>query len=83
LTDLIVDQPGVWLTSEISAESLAAAILQTLQQLGPDERFDHRFLEPFKLESAIAGYEDLIDSALRTKVTHGLHESHDISSIST
>ena len=64
IADLLNGQPGTWLAPEISAESLAATLLNGLRQLEFGQRFDHRFLEPFQLKRAIGAYEDLIDGAL-------------------
>ena len=66
LTDLLADQPGAWLAPEICAESLAATLLIALQQLSPNQRFDHHFMAPFQLQRAVGAYEELIDAVLPT-----------------
>jgi hypothetical protein len=58
------DQPGVWLAPRISAEALTASLLAALKSLNSGERFPHRFVKQFRLDSAIAAYENLIDLAL-------------------
>ncbi len=64
IVDLLRGQPGVRLAGEISAPALADNILAALRSLRPGERFAHRFIESFRLEHAIAAYEELIDSVL-------------------
>jgi hypothetical protein len=65
---LLRGQPGVWVGKEISAAALAASLLEALRALEPGQRFTHRFVEPFRMERAIQGYEDLIDANLQDRV---------------
>jgi glycosyltransferase involved in cell wall biosynthesis len=65
LVELLQGQPGVWLAPEISAEALAASLLDALHALRPGERFAHPFVEAFRLDRAIQAYESLIDQSLR------------------
>jgi glycosyltransferase involved in cell wall biosynthesis len=65
LIELLQGQPGVWLAPEISAEALAASLLDALHALRPGERFAHPFVEAFRLDRAIQAYESLIDQSLR------------------
>ena len=46
LTDMLCGQPGVWITTEISAESLARSLIDALGVLEPGQRFQHSFLLP-------------------------------------
>jgi glycosyltransferase involved in cell wall biosynthesis len=64
IVDLLRREPGAWLAPEISADALAASLLTALQALRPGERFAHPFVEEFRLERAIQGYEDLIDALI-------------------
>ena len=64
IVDLLQGQPGCWLAPEVSAEALAATLLIALEELVPSERFHHAFVETFRLESAILGYETVIDEVL-------------------
>jgi glycosyltransferase involved in cell wall biosynthesis len=64
ITDLLRNQPGTWLASEISASALAASLLRALQALQPEQRFEHRFVEVFRVDRAIEAYEALIDAVL-------------------
>jgi glycosyltransferase involved in cell wall biosynthesis len=57
--------PGVWVAAEISASALAASLLKALRALAPGQRFTHEFVEPFSLERAIHGYEDMIDAIVQ------------------
>jgi glycosyltransferase involved in cell wall biosynthesis len=65
VVDLLRGQPGVWLAKAISADALAEALLAALETIRPGERFAHEFIEPFRLDRAIAAYETLIDEVLR------------------
>jgi glycosyltransferase involved in cell wall biosynthesis len=65
--ELLRGQPGVWLAPEISAEALAASLLDALGNLRAGERFTHSFVEEFRMEHAIHAYEELIDRALKEK----------------
>lgn len=65
--ELLRSQPGTWLTREISAQALTAALLDALERLRPGQRFEHAFLAPFRMDRAIAAYEELIDAYLEEK----------------
>ncbi len=67
VVELLRGRPGVWLASEVSAEALAASLLAALQSLRPGERFDHAFVEEFRMDRAIRAYEELIDRSLEEK----------------
>jgi hypothetical protein len=62
--DLLRDQPGIWLATEISSDALASSLLAALKSLVPGQRFDHAFIEPFRIDRAIHAYEELIDAVL-------------------
>ena len=64
VVDLLRGQDGVWLAGDISAHALAEVLRIALSALRTGERFAHRFVEPFRLENAIAAYEALIDQAM-------------------
>jgi glycosyltransferase involved in cell wall biosynthesis len=64
MVELVSGQPGVWLAPELSAEALAASLLEALRALRPGERFAHSFVEPFRIDRAIQAYENLIDETL-------------------
>jgi glycosyltransferase involved in cell wall biosynthesis len=66
LVNLLEAQPGAWLATEISFPALAASLLAALESLRPGERFEHPFIEKFRIERAIQGYESLIDSVLES-----------------
>jgi glycosyltransferase involved in cell wall biosynthesis len=67
VSDLLRNAPGTWLTPAISSESLAKTTLLALadvkSQSDTPRRFPHAFLEPFKLDTAIAAYAALIEQA--------------------
>jgi glycosyltransferase involved in cell wall biosynthesis len=64
LIELLRGQPGAWLAEEVSAEALAATLLSALKSISPGQRFEHSFIEPFRIERAIRAYEALIDEVL-------------------
>jgi len=59
---LSCNPPGAWLAAAITHQALAASILTALAELGNSARlrFDHLFLAPFELKTAIAAYADLL-----------------------
>jgi glycosyltransferase involved in cell wall biosynthesis len=58
---LLRKAPGCWLASEITVPALAEALHQALAALPQlPLRLTHRFLEPFRLEPAIAAYTELL-----------------------
>lgn len=65
IVDLLRGQPGTWIANDISSTSLAASLLQALNASQPGERFAHSFIDPFRIDRAIHGYEQVIDAALR------------------
>ena len=67
LVDLLRGQPGVWIAPKISAESLASELLGALSAMKNGKRFDHPWIEPFRVDRSIAAYENLIDSTLRER----------------
>jgi glycosyltransferase involved in cell wall biosynthesis len=69
VVELMRGQPGTWLASEISVDALAAALLDALTSLRPEERFAHSFVEPFRAERAFVAYEQLIDATLDARRT--------------
>ena len=61
LKDLLRSQPGVWLAQEVSSEALGSSLLLALKALRPCQRFEHAFVEQFRMDRAIHAYEELID----------------------
>jgi glycosyltransferase involved in cell wall biosynthesis len=64
ITEMLRNQPGTWLATDTSAHALAASLLKALGALQSGQRFEHPFIEPFRIERAIHAYEELIDVAL-------------------
>jgi glycosyltransferase involved in cell wall biosynthesis len=64
VSDLLREQPGAWLATEVSAQALAVTLLAALQALRPGERFAHPFIETFRLGRVLHAYESLIDTVL-------------------
>ena len=65
VANLLRGQPGTWLAPEVSAAALAGSLLKALKSLRPGQRFDHPFIDEFRIERAIRGYENVIDAVLR------------------
>jgi glycosyltransferase involved in cell wall biosynthesis len=63
VVELLLRQPGVWLAREVSSGALTACLLDALETLRSGERFQHEFVEQFRLERAMRAYERVIDSA--------------------
>jgi glycosyltransferase involved in cell wall biosynthesis len=64
VAELLRGQPGAWLASDASSSALAATLLAALPALKPGERFEHAFIEEFRIERALAAYETLFDEML-------------------
>jgi glycosyltransferase involved in cell wall biosynthesis len=64
VTDLLHALHGAWLATEITAPALAASLLAALEVLKQGQRFEHPFIEEFRVDCAIHAYEDLIDATL-------------------
>jgi glycosyltransferase involved in cell wall biosynthesis len=64
VVDLLRGRPGVWLATIVSADALASSLIEALESLSPGQRFDHAFIDPFRIDRAIRAYEDLIDAVL-------------------
>jgi glycosyltransferase involved in cell wall biosynthesis len=61
LVELVDRHPGVWLAPESTSESLAQTLITALTELEPGQRFQHTFVEPFRMNTALAAWEMLID----------------------
>ena len=66
VVDLLRDQPGAWLASEVSADALATSLLTALKLLYPGERVGHHYIDEFRIDPALLAYEALIDTVLAT-----------------
>jgi glycosyltransferase involved in cell wall biosynthesis len=64
VSDLLRDQPGVWLAASISVDSLTHALRSALVATASQRRFNHQWIKPFVLKTAIAAYEAVTDKAL-------------------
>lgn len=67
IVDLLTGKPGVQVASEVSANALAKSIAAALASLRPGERFQHDWIDEYRLDRAIPVYEDLIDATLRER----------------
>ncbi|HEY1984031.1 MAG TPA: glycosyltransferase [Terracidiphilus sp.] len=64
IVDLLNGKPGTWVASEISSKALTLSLITALQSLRPRQRFEHIWIEPYRMDRAILAYEDLIDETL-------------------
>jgi glycosyltransferase involved in cell wall biosynthesis len=71
IVDLLREQPGVWIANGISSAALSASLITALNALRPAERFAHSFIDQFRIDRAILGYEDLIDATLQVTGREG------------
>jgi glycosyltransferase involved in cell wall biosynthesis len=67
LVDLLHDKPGVWIASSVSAQSLEDALADALSKLTPSQRIAHRWVDRFDIQTAIRGYESVLDQSLRER----------------
>jgi glycosyltransferase involved in cell wall biosynthesis len=65
IVDLLSGRPGVRLATEVSASALAESVAAALASWHPGQRFQHDWIDEFRLDRAIPDYEDLIDATLR------------------
>jgi glycosyltransferase involved in cell wall biosynthesis len=72
ICDLLRDEPGVWLSPGIDAESLAETIRGALANLGAEntapKRFEHSFMRPFGTERAVAAYASVLERFAATHI---------------
>ena len=71
VTDLLRGAPGVWCAPAITYEALAETLLTALAKLNSfadsRPRFQHAFLAPFELPTAIAAYAGLFENTANPK----------------
>ena len=68
---LLAGKHGAWVGKDVSSLSLTRALLTALESLQPHQRFPHPWVEMFRMDWAIRGYEQLIDETLREQTQHG------------
>ena len=68
LVGLLKGKPGAWVAPEISSKALTRTLLAAMQEIRPGKRFAHAWIEPFRLDRAIACYEALIDQTLHGRL---------------
>lgn len=64
IVDLLINKPGAWLALEISSKALTLSLIAALQSVRNGKRFAHPWIEAFRMDRAIHGYEALIDETL-------------------
>jgi glycosyltransferase involved in cell wall biosynthesis len=70
ITDLLAGKDGAWMGTEVSSLALTHALLAALASIRPGQRFAHRWVEQFRMDCAIGGYERLIDEMLHEPMLH-------------
>lgn len=65
VVNLLAGKRGVWVGAEISPRALTRCILTALASIHSGQRFPHTWVERFRMDHAIQGYERLIDETLR------------------
>jgi glycosyltransferase involved in cell wall biosynthesis len=64
LVNLLAGKRGAWLGTDVSSRALTRALLAALDSIHPGEQFPHRWVEHFRMDRAIRGYERMIDEML-------------------
>jgi glycosyltransferase involved in cell wall biosynthesis len=61
---LLDGKRGAWVANRVSSIALTGVLLRALKSIRPGQRFDHPWVEPFRMDRALQGYESLIDETL-------------------
>ena len=61
---LLDGKRGAWIANQVSSKALVHVLLGALRSLNFGQRFDHPWVEPFRMDRALQGYESLIDETL-------------------
>jgi glycosyltransferase involved in cell wall biosynthesis len=61
---LLDGKRGAWIANQVSSKALIHVLLRALQSINSGRRFDHPWVEPFRMDRALQGYESLIDETL-------------------
>jgi glycosyltransferase involved in cell wall biosynthesis len=61
---LLDGKRGAWVANRVSSIELTLVLLRALQSIRPGQRFEHPWVEPFRMDRALQGYESLIDETL-------------------
>ncbi len=69
VVNLLAGESGAWLATDLSAGALSACILSALEALEHGKRFDHAWVDEFRMGRAVARYEELIDRLPASPVT--------------
>jgi glycosyltransferase involved in cell wall biosynthesis len=64
LVELIRQHPGVWIAPAPTVEALANTLTTALNAVKPGQRFNHAFIAPFRLSSALPAWGELFDRFL-------------------
>lgn len=68
VVNLLTGKRGVWLGTATSSRALTRSLLAALDANRPGDRFPHAWVEGFRMDCAIQGYERLIDETLHKQV---------------
>jgi glycosyltransferase involved in cell wall biosynthesis len=61
---LLDGKRGAWIANQVSSKALIHLLLSSLQSINFGQRFDHPWIESFRMDRALQGYESLIDETL-------------------
>jgi glycosyltransferase involved in cell wall biosynthesis len=61
---LLDGKRGAWVANQVSSMALTRVLLRALRSINSGQRFDHRWIEQFRMDHALQGYESLIDETL-------------------
>jgi glycosyltransferase involved in cell wall biosynthesis len=61
---LLDGKRGAWIANQVSSKALIHLLLSALQSINFGQRFDHPWVEPFRMDRALQGYESLIDETI-------------------
>jgi len=64
LGTLLAGKQGVWVADHVSAVALKQAVAVALNAIEPGQRFQHGWIEEFRIERTIPRFEALIDNVL-------------------
>jgi len=76
VVNLLAGKHGAWLGTEVSSRALIDALLDSLASIRPGQRFPHTWVEHFRMDCAIRGYEGLIDEMLHEQILRRTPQEH-------
>jgi len=68
VANLLAGKLGAWLGADVSSRALTQALLEALSSIESGQRFPHSWVESFRMDCAVEGYERLIDAMLDSQI---------------